>query len=791
MMSGPEAEKHLAHWRQHLAGAPAMLAMPTDYPRKAISSFAGRTWSSRIAGDLREGLVALARSERVTLATQFLGIFQLLLSRYSGEEDIVVGMAATTRPRPEFVDLIGYFVNMVPMRMRLETMRSWSAHVAELQARMADCHDHGVYPFPALVRELNVARSPGVSPIFQVGFAYQNNFDVTDFKEALQTHAHALSLERGPSLHQEGEYELLLEVFEEEDRFSLNLKYNPELFNEATIERMMRHYVQLMAAVVERPSAALHEYSLLTPAEQDLILRTWNATETNYPQERCVHDLITEQARRMPDAIAARCGETSLSYRELDRRSSLLAGYLRRRGVGPDQLVGICVERSIEMMVGLLGVLKAGGAYVPLDPSHPQDRLEYVLSDSGVALLLTQAELLGKLGALGGGHLASIALDRDWSEIERLGSIEAVEGFAAAGPDHLAYVMYTSGSTGKPKGVMIPHRALTNLLTSMVREPGLGSEDRLLAVTTYCFDIAGFELFGPLLVGACCDICPSGTASDVEKLKRDIRARKPTIMQATPATWTMLFRSGWRNEECMRIICTGEALGATLRQSFIASSSEAWNLYGPTETTIWSTAWRIAAEGPIRIGRPIANTSVYIVDSKFRPVPIGVAGELCIGGAGVARGYHNKPELTAERFVDSPFVAGARLYRTGDRARWLANGEIEYLGRLDSQIKLRGYRIEPGEIEAQLSTYPGIRQCVVVLQASEGRSRLMVFYVWDTPRGRRRMPAGCDDHVKLALPDYMVPAFFSRLEAIPLTPSGKVDRQRLAQTEVRPPKGDS
>ena len=368
--------------------------------------------------------------------------------------------------------------------------------------------------------------------------------------------------------------------------------------------------------------------------------------------------------QRTPEAIAVRCGEGSLSYRELDRRSSVLAGYLRRRGVKPDGLVGICVERSLEMMVGLLGILKAGGAYVPLDPDHPLERLQYILADSGVSLVLTQASLLGKLGGLAGSELDIIAVDRDWEEIESHPPGAGGNG-AAAGPEHLAYVIYTSGSTGQPKGVMIPHRALTNLLTSMVtKEPGLHGEDRLLAVTTYCFDIAGFELFGPLLVGACCDICPSATTSDVEKLKRAIRTRQPSIMQATPATWTMLFRSGWRNEERVRIVCGGEALGETLRRNFLAGGSEAWNMYGPTETTIWSTAKKITAEikadDPNSIGRPIANTRIYIVDEQLRPVPVGVAGELCIAGDGLARGYHNKAELTAERFVGNPFEAGAQ-----------------------------------------------------------------------------------------------------------------------------------
>ncbi|SEO30644.1 non-ribosomal peptide synthetase, partial [Bradyrhizobium sp. OK095] len=785
MLSGPAAAEHLAYWKQHLASAPAVLTLPSDHPRRMASAAIGQTHTRRIGGALKEGLAALARELRITPATLFLGLYQLLLSRYAGEEDIVVGMSVATRPRPEFRDLIGYFINMVPVRMRVDRGRPWSEHAAALQGCMADCLDHSVYPFPMLVRELKTPRVPGVAPIFQVAFTYQNNFDVAGFGELVRSHGETLQLEPVPGLNQEGEYELALDVFEGDGGFQLHLKYNPDLFDAATIERMMGHYVSLAEAVVERPSAALGDYALLTEAEQGQLVRAWNATQADYPDRVCVHELFAGQARRTPDAVAVRCGETSLSYRELDRRSSVLAGYLRQRGVGPDRLVGICVGRSLEMLVGLLAILKAGGAYVPLDPSHPRERLQHILSDSGVSLLLTQSELLGELGLWVAAETAIVAIDLDWSGGETApADVQAEVGAGNASPDDLAYVMYTSGSTGLPKGVMIPHRALTNLLTSMIREPGLRSEDRLLAVTTYCFDIAGFELFGPLLVGGCCEICPSDVAGDVEKLKRVIRASKPTVMQATPATWTMLFRSGWRNEEGVRIVCGGEALGETLRQSFVASGSEAWNMYGPTETTIWSMAWRVSGNGPISIGRPIANTQVYVLDSHLRPVPVGVAGELCIGGAGVARGYHNRPELTEERFVEDPFTPGARLYRTGDMARWLVIGEVEYLGRLDGQIKLRGYRIEPGEIEARLASYGGIRHCAVVLQASEERSRLIAFYVWDTGHGQAPAADQLREHLKVTLPDYMIPAFFSPLDEIPLTPNGKVDHKGLAQLRV-------
>ncbi|MCY9076270.1 amino acid adenylation domain-containing protein, partial [Bacillus inaquosorum] len=465
---------------------------------------------------------------------------------------------------------------------------------------------------------------------------------------------------------------------------------------------------------------------------------------------------------------------------ELDERSTQLAIYLQAHGVGPDRLAGIYVDRSLDMLVGLLAILKAGGAYVPLDPSYPAERLEYMLEDSEVSITLTTSELVNTLRWNG---VKTALLDKDWDDIAQTASDR--KGLTrTVTPENLAYVIYTSGSTGKPKGVMIPHKALTNFLVSMGETPGLSPEDKMLAVTTYCFDIAALELYLPLIKGAHCHICQTEHTKDVEKLKRDIQTIKPTVMQATPATWKMLFYAGWENEERVKILCGGEALPETLKRYFLHTGSEAWNMFGPTETTIWSAVQRINEEcSHATIGKPIANTQMYITDSQLVPVPAGVPGELCIAGDGVAKGYYKKQELTNSRFIDSPFESGTKLYRTGDMARWLPGGRIEYIGRIDNQVKIRGFRIELGDIESRLSEHPGIQDCVVVATEENGMDKLAAYYT--TKDANASLAARELRHyVKDVLPAYMVPSYFIQLDHMPLTPNGKIDRNSLKHNEL-------
>ena len=776
LLASPEAAQHLDYFKQHLAGASPILNFPTDRPHTERFSFAGATHLENIAGDLKHRILAFCRIAKTSPVILFLGIYKLLLSLYAGEEDIVVGLSVGLRQRSEFESVVGYFANMVPVRSRVASARTWSEFSRDLQAAVAGAMEHSAYPFAALVRELKAARSLGSQPIFQVAFTYQN-YLTTHALKALERIAEGVSATRIDDVQQDGEYELELEIDQSEHGIRAKIKYNPDLFQQTTIARMGKQLLLLLEQVINNPAARLGDYSLLTEEERHSILSDWNATQADYPRDVGVHELFARQAQRVPDAPAVTCDGRSLTYRELDERSDLLAAYLSRRGVGPDVLVGIYVERSLEMIVGLLGILKSGGAYVPLDPEYPPERLQYLIEDSGVGLIATQAKLIDQLRPLVGATVATVPLDGRWDG-ESDGS--AAPERPAVNGKTLAYVIYTSGSTGKPKGVMIPHQALTNVLCSLTRNPGLTAKDRLLAVTTYCFDIAGFELFGPIIVGAHCIIGAAGLTRDPEKLRNEISRVRPSVMQSTPAVWSMLYQAGWRNEERVKALCGGEALTDALKEKFLQADCEAWNLFGPTETTIWSTRLKIERHEPISIGRPLENTRIYIVDENFKPVPIGIPGELCIAGDGLARGYHGKGELTAQRFMDNPFESEGRLYRTGDVARWLADGNIEFLGRRDDQVKLRGYRIELGEIESHLASHPAVKSCAAVMTKLNEHSQLHAYYV-HKHEGSVADAQELRDFLKSKLPIYMIPSEFIKLDNIPLTPNGKVDRKRLAE----------
>jgi amino acid adenylation domain-containing protein len=526
--------------------------------------------------------------------------------------------------------------------------------------------------------------------------------------------------------------------------------------------------------MVADPDESLSRLPLLTTAERQRLLIEWNDTYAEYPSHRCVHQLFEEQVSRTPDATAVVFENQALSYSELNRRANQLAHHLLKLGVGPDSLVGICVQRSPDMIAGLLGIWKAGGAYVPLDPYYPLDRLSFMLEDSGLKVLITEKPFQPKFSGYKGQlvYVGSEAISKERSE-------NCVGG---AKPENLAYVIYTSGSTGKPKGVEICQRSLVNFLVSMRSSPGLVAEDALLAVTTISFDIAALELYLPLIVGARLVLANRETAMDGNELQSTLAGTAITVMQATPATWRLLLEAGWQGGGNFKILCGGEGLPRDLAVELLKRGSSVWNMYGPTETTVWSTISRIAGnDSLITIGRPIANTEVYVLDDYLEPVPVGIAGELYIGGAGIARGYLRRPELTTEKFIAHPFrdrESGARLYRTGDLARFRTNGELECLGRIDNQVKVRGFRIELEEIESVLGQFPGARQSVVVAREDTPGDKRLVAYV----AVRQGQSVGRDalrKFLKERLPDYMLPSQFELLEALPLTPNGKVDRKAL------------
>jgi amino acid adenylation domain-containing protein len=682
-----------------------------------------------------------------------LAAFAAYLARIGGVWSFDIGYRDTELDS-ELVDVEGIFTSFVPLQVRVEYDWGFENVFQAIHEQVKLTKRRKTY-----TRDI-VARYPALRSKANSQGAIVPSICV----ERVET------LYDGKELR-DSEFTLIIQ----EDKAECLWAFNTEVLDANSVVQMQRGFAAFLQGIVSEPERPISHLPILAKAEQDLLLVEWNATQAPYPRQSCIHHLFEAQIESRPDAVALVYEGARLTYRELDQRANQLARYLQKLGVGPEVLVGLCVERSLEMVVGLLGILKAGGAYVPLDPTYPAERLAFMLEDSGAPVLVTQQHLLSQLPDPAA---KVVCLDADAAVLARQSQAVPVSG---ATPDHLAYVIYTSGSTGKPKGVQIPHRAAVNFLWSMRRQPGLTAEDTWLAVTTLSFDIAALELFLPLIVGARGIVAGRDLAANGAALAETLASAGVTVMQATPITWRLLLAAGWQGRPGLMILCGGEALPLDLAQQLLPRGASLWNLYGPTETTIWSTVCKIEpGDEIVTIGRPIANTQIYLLDPQLQPVPVGVPGELYIGGDGLARGYLNRPELTAERFIPHPFSSepGARLYRTGDLARYRPGGSIEHLGRLDFQVKLRGFRIELGEIEAVLAQHLAVRQAVVVAREDvPGDKRLVAYAVL-----REKQTAAVvdlQDHVTKQLPTYMVPVAFVLLEAIPLTPNGKVDRRAL------------
>ncbi|WP_394543881.1 non-ribosomal peptide synthase/polyketide synthase [Azorhizophilus paspali] len=783
-MEAGERDRQLAYWTAQLGGEQPVLELPGDRPRPAVQTYAGTRLAVELDGELARSLRELARREGVTLFMLLLASFQSLLHRYSGQDDIRVGVPIANRTRAETEGLIGFFVNTQVLKAEFELHTTFVELLRQVKRTALEAQAHQDLPFEQLVEALQPERSLSHSPLFQVMYNHQT---------AVQGEARSL-----PGLTVEGlawenrttQFDLTLDSYESADSLGASLTYATDLFDERTIERLARHWLNLLTGIVRQPERRIGELPLLTPEEYHQIVHDWNRTEARYPSERGVHQLIEEQVARTPEAVALVFGEQEMSYRELNRRANRLAYRLIELGVGPDVLVGIAVERGVEMVVGLLAILKAGGAYVPLDPEYPRERLAYMIGDSGIGLLLTQEHLTDQLPA------ASVniwRLDSDWSE---LNEFPASNPDLPLHPEHLAYCIYTSGSTGRPKGVAVRHQALTNFMASMASQPGLDANDRMLALTSLSFDIAALELYLPLLVGGTVVLLFNHQNRDAQALLEVIDRQSVSVVQATPSTWRMLLdaASPGALRNC-KLLSGGEALSPDLTERLLRQAGHVWNLYGPTETTIWSGLYHIDAENPSPwLGRPIANTTLHILEKSFAPVPERVAGELLIGGDGLARGYLHRPGLTAERFVPAPFddsaQGGGRLYRTGDLARYRADGVIEYLGRIDHQVKIRGFRIELGEIEARLQQHGAVREAVVIDIDGPGGKQLAAYLVPDAPAmldGDERqtgLRGELKEYLRAMLPDYMVPAHLVFLERLPLTPNGKLDRKALPRPDA-------
>lgn len=765
---GSDAVQQLAWWKQTLRDAATVLELPADHSRPTVQTLRGAQVPVRLSRPLTDALRALALQSKATLFMVLMATWNVLLHRYTGQEDILVGFPIAGRSRSETQSLIGLFINTLPLRTSLVGNPTFLELLSRVREASLAAYANQDVPLQFLVENLSIQRDPSRAPLFQHMLALQNATPPSNTLgdltfESLQIDSFTSKLD------------LTLDLRDRPDGLDGALEYNTDLFDRARIERMAGHLITLLNGIITDPNQPISELPLLTEPERLQLLVDWNDTAVDYPSHLCLHELFEKQVERTPDAIAIVFENQKITYRELNARANQIAHHLISQCVGPDTLVGLCVDRSPELVVSILGILKAGGAYVPLDADHPPQRLEFMLRDSGFQVLVTRQHLAGRLPYT---NCTVLCLDATELKLQR----EAISNPSRrVDSQNLAYVMFTSGSTGQPKGVQIPHRAVVNLLCAMVDQPGLTATDRLLSVTTPTFDISVLELLLPIVTGACLEIASPEILSDPARLASHLSSCGATMMQATPATWQMLLGQGWSGHETLTILCGGESMPSILAETIGKRSAQLWNMYGPTETTIWSTRHQVFDANDCRfIGRPIANTQVYVLDAHRNPVPIGVSGELYIGGAGLALGYMNRPELTAEKFVADPFSnhARKRLYRTGDLVRWRADGNLEFLGRIDDQVKLRGFRIELGEIESVLIEHPDVSQCVVILRQDRPDDNRLVAYCVPA-HGTRLNTSQLRSHLRDRLPDYMVPSAFVEMEKLPLTATGKLDRRDL------------
>ncbi|HEU5229109.1 MAG TPA: amino acid adenylation domain-containing protein, partial [Ktedonobacteraceae bacterium] len=767
--------EQLAYWRKQLTGATTMLSLPTDRPRPAIQTFRGAAERFTIDASLSTALKELSRREGATLFMTLLAAFNVLLARYSGQHDILVGSPVANRRQMELEELIGFFVNTLVLRTDLTGNPSFHTLLQRVRETTLAAYDHQDLPFERLVQELKVERSPNSNPLFQTAFVLQNILASVQPLADLELSSLEVDSETA-------KFDIMLELTEIDGGMRGKIEYSTDLFDATTIKRMVGHLQTLLQAIVVNPEQSIMSYPLLPQAEQQVVLHDWNDTQTPYPQHRCIHELFEEQVYLRPDAIAVVFEEQALSYRALDQCANRLARRLRDLGVGPEVPVGLCLERSLELIVSLLAILKAGGIYVPLDPAYPQERLAFMLADARITLLLTQQKLLERLPTQG------ISIHDIEELVEKVGeencAFTSLDGLSTA---NLAYVIYTSGSTGTPKGVSVTHANVVRLVkeTDYVR---FSPREVFLQFAPVPFDASTFEIWGPLLNGGRLVVFPAHTSS-LNELQRVIRKEQITTLWLTSGLFHQMVEYHLESLRTVeQVLAGGDILSVPHVKKVLAERGNCVliNGYGPTENTTFTCCHPMTEEeqvgSSVSIGRPIANTQVYLLDAHLQPVPIGIPGELYIGGDGLARGYLYRPGLTAEKFVPSPFSNGGRLYKTGDLARYRADGTIEFMGRIDYQVKISGFRIELGEIETMLSQHAAVRETVVIVREDQPGTKLLVAYVVAEQTGAvtgDQLSTWLRGH----LPPYMVPANFVFLEQLPLSPNGKVDRRALPAPE--------
>ncbi|BEM01250.1 non-ribosomal peptide synthetase [Serratia marcescens] len=764
------------YWRETLIGAPALLTLPTDRPRPTVQSFSGGEVPIAIDAELTQALRQFSRQHGGTLFMTVLAAWSLVLARMAGQQELVIGTPEANRGRLETESLVGFFVSTLALRIDLRDDPDLPTLIARIRHTVLTAQENRDLPFEQVVELVNPPRHLGYTPLFQVMLAWQDG-SVRDIPlPGLQAELAGLE-------YSAAKFDLTLDLADTGEGISGTLNFATALFDRATAERYGVYLVQALRAMTLNSPRSVSHIDLLPPAEREHLLHGWNRTERDYPLDQTLTALFEQQVHRTPDATALVSGTESLSYAQLNARANRLAHALIARGVGPDSRVAVCAERGLNMVTALFGILKAGGAYVPLDPAYPGERLQYILQDADPVLLL--ADAAGR-AALGEPVTPQLALEAALPE-----TLSAENPAPRAQASHLAYVIYTSGSTGKPKGAMNEHRGVVNRLVWMQEAYGLTAADTVLQKTPFGFDVSVWEFFWPLMVGARLVMAKPEGHKDPDYLSRAIEQYGVTTLHFVPSMLQSFLADGQAATRCgqvVRVMCSGEALPAALVAEFYRRlpQAELHNLYGPTEAAVDVTAWHCSREADrvsVPIGRPIANTRIYLLDERGQPVPLGAVGELYIGGVQVARGYLNRPELTAERFLSDPFAPGGRMYRTGDVARYLANGDIEYLGRNDQQVKIRGFRIECGEIEAALATHPAVREAVVDARAVGDDKRLVAWVVPAVDVAEETLAGALRQHVSAALPDYMVPSAWVVVVALPLSPNGKLDRRALPEPQ--------
>ena len=769
------------YWKNKLSNLPVLSGMPIN--NYEDENQGGDVFSQSLTPVIEAKIRKYINDREMSIGVFLFAIFRLLLTRYTGLSDIIVGMPVTTRPQKKFDCIVGHFVNMIPIRSELDVNSSFSDYLNKLHQHIYDALDNGYYPFSHQVRDLEPSDRGSLSPVFEISYNFQN-FSLNDSLQALKEDMRgSLDFEVVNEFCQVGEYDLTLDVIPGVN-YLLNFKYNPTKYSRNTIRSISDHFVNLIKVVLKNPDEKMAMYSLFNSTEEKRLLQLNQYSRKSYPQNKTCYDLFSEQVVDNTNATAVICRDTALTYQQLDIQVTNMASQLYKKGIRSDDHIGICVTRSVDMLVGLLAVMKLGAVYIPLDPQYPIDRLSYMLENSDCRFLLTQSTLQDKL----------LSLNNFVEDIFIIEDLETALFDLAKFPSRstrtkaasLAYIIYTSGSTGKPKGVMIPHRALTNFILSMKDSLNFNNKDKILAVTTLCFDISLLELLLPIITGGCCIISHDNVNRDANLLKEMIAKHKPTFLQATPLTWQMLFKVGWKNQENVKVLCGGEALSPSLKKLFFDSNCEVWNMYGPTETTIWSSLKKLTAKDQITIGKPIANTQLYILDDNTKLMPINTIGNLYISGKGLAKGYYKNIYLTEEKFIIHPFKKNEKIYNTGDLGRLLENGEIELVGRSDNQVKIKGYRIELSDIEKNINSYKCIENSVVIVQGDETSKKILAFFTKKNSFNEKIDVDNLRNYLSKKVPDYMIPESFLCVPNFPQTQNGKIDRNKISELSIKP-----